>query len=186
VAPKSQVLKRADESWGLLEPFRGTFGPIVSMCKPFAGTTAVVTIIMLLCIIWFRRPVGGPTGGLGYPGYPSSARLAAYEEMWQKEESELWSWLEDRVGIEGLALQDDLQPKGNRASGRTAKAKARGRQKILGSKDVDARLREERMTEREVEDAIRVTQERLEVLKRVMEKKNTGRKGNGAADEDSK
>jgi hypothetical protein len=173
--PKSQVVKREDESWGLLEPFRGTFGPIVSIFRPFAGIMAVVTIVFLLCIIFFRRPVLGPAG-VGYPGHPSSVRLAAYEEMWRKEESELWSWLEDRVGIDdGLTLKDDSRLRGKKASAVAAKAKAKERQKVLRSRDVEARLREERMTEREMEDAIRVTQERLDVLKGVVEKKKSGR-----------
>lgn len=180
-SPQAQEVKREEESWGLLEPLRGTFGPIVSIFKPFAGTMAVVTIVILLCVIWFRRPVRGPAGDIGYPGYPSSARLAAYEEMWQREESELWSWLEDRVGIEGLGLNDHSKQKGKKASAFTAKAKTKERQKVLSGKDVEARLREERMTEREMQDAIRVTQERLDVLKGVMEKKKSAREGSHAA-----
>ncbi|KAF7507208.1 hypothetical protein GJ744_010890 [Endocarpon pusillum] len=178
--PQSQVVKPEEESWGLLEPFRGIFGPIVSIFKPFAGTMAVVIIVILLCIIWFRRPVRGPAGGIGYPNYPSAARLAAYEEMWQREESELWSWLEDRVGIEGLGLNDHAKQKGKKASALTARAKAKERQKVLAGKDVEARLREERMTEREVEDAIRVTQARLDVLKGVMAEKKSARQGSRA------
>ena len=184
-SPKSQELKRDEESWGLLEPLRGTFGPLVDVFRPFSGTIAVATIIVLLCIIGFRRPVRGPTGELGNFGYSGSARLAAYEEMWRKEESELWSWLEDRVGIDGLAFRDDSEQKAKKGSGRTTKAKARERQKVLGSRDVEARLREERMSEREMRDAIRVTQDRLEVLKGVMERKISGRKGSGGSDEDS-
>ncbi len=181
-SPQSQDVKREEESWGLLEPLRGTFGPIVSIFKPFAGTLALVTIVILLCIIWFRHPVRGPAGGMGYPGYPSSARLAAYEEMWQREESELWSWLEDRVGIEGLGLNDRSKQKGKKASTLSAKAKAKERQKVLGGKDVEARLREERMTEREMENAIRVTQERLNVLRSLVEKKKSAREGSRAAE----
>lgn len=184
-APKAQVEKRDDESWGLLEPFRGTFGPVVDIFKPLAGILAVATIVILLCIIWFRRPVHGPAGGVGYPGYSLPARLAAYEEMWQKEESELWSWLEDRAAIEDFTFKDDVKRKGRKASGLTAKAKARERQRVLDSRNVEARLREESMTEREMENAIRVTQERLNVLKGVMDKKRSGRQDDGAAEEGS-
>lgn len=179
-SPQSQVVKREEESWGLLEPFRGIFGPIVSIFKPFAGTMAVVTIGILLCIIWFRRPVRGPAGGIGYPDYPSAARLAAYEEMWQREESELWSWLEDRVGIEGLGLNDHAKQKGKKVSALPARAKAKARQKVLAGKDVEARLRAERMAEREMEDAIRITQARLDVLKGVMAEKKSARQGSRA------
>jgi hypothetical protein len=188
-SPKSQAIKQHDENWGLLEPFRGIFGPIVDIFKPFAGTLAVATIVVLLCIIWFRHPIRGPIGGMGYPSYSSSARLAAYEEMWHKEEGELWSWLEDRVGIDGLAFRDDLEQKGKKGSGQTAKAKAKARGKerqkiVAGSRDTEARLREEKMSDREMEDAIRVTQDRLEVLKGVMERKKSGRRSSGGVEED--
>ena len=93
------------------------------------------------------------------------------------------------MGIDGLAFRDDLEQKDRKGSGRTAKAKARTRekerQKILGSRDTEARLREERMTDREMEDAIRVTQDRLEVLKGVMERKRAGRKSSGGAEKGS-
>lgn len=181
-SPQSQVVKRDEESWGLLEPLRGIFGPIVSIFKPFAGTLAVVTIVILLCIIWFRRPVRGPAGSIGYLGYPNSARLAAYEEMWQREESELWSWLEDRVGIEGLGLNDHSKQERKKASALTAKAKTKERQKILSGKDVEARLGAERMTEREMEDAIRLTQERLDIMKGMIEKKKSARAGSRATE----
>jgi hypothetical protein len=186
VSSKSQIVQQKDEHWGILEPFRGTFGPIVSIFKPFAGTMAVVTIVVLLCIIWLRRPVHGPAEGTGYLGYSGPARLAAYEEMWQREESELWSWLEDRVGLDGLALKDELKGNGRKPSRRTAKARSKDRQKILASKNMEARLREEHMTDREMEDAIRVTQERLDVLKGVMEKKKSGSRGAEVVKDSSK
>lgn len=170
----SQVVKQKVENWGLLEPFRGPLGPIVSIFRPFAGVLAVATILILLCIICFRQPVGGPTTDVGYAGYPSSARLAAFEEMWQKEESELWSWLEDRTGMDGLVMRDNAKHRCQKVSGLTAETKAKERQRVLGSKDIEARLRAERMSDREMEDAIRVTQERLDVLKRVMERKKSG------------
>lgn len=187
-SPKSLELKGEEESWGLLEPLRGTFGPSVAIFRSFSGAITVATIVVLLCIIWFRRPVvgGGPSGALGELGYSGSVRLAAYEEMWRKEESELWSWLEDRVGIDGLTFRDDdWEQTGKKGYGRTAKAKAKERQQMLGSREVESRLREERMSEREMEDAIRVTQDRLDVLKGVMERKRARRKGRGGSEESS-
>jgi hypothetical protein len=47
------------------------------------------------------------------------------------------------------------------------------RQKVLAGKDLGAKLAEERMSEREMEDAIRVTQERLHVLKDVVERRKS-------------
>lgn len=185
-SPKSQVSKHDEEHWGLLEPFRGTLGPIVRVLKPFTGALTVATIVVLLWIIWSRRPDRGPATAFGYPGYPSSTRLAAYEEIWRNEESELWLWLEDRAGTARVLTRDSPDQKSKKASRLKAESKAKERQRILASKNVEARLREERMSEREMEDAIRVTGERLKVLEELMERRKSGRKGNDAAVQDSK
>jgi hypothetical protein len=106
-------------------------------------------------------------------GYSSANRIAAYEEIWRKEESELWDWLEERVGLEGLAPGDGAGIGRTKDAKQDSKIKLKQRQKILGGKDVEAKLNEERMSEREMEDAIRVTQERLHVLKDVVEKRKS-------------
>ena len=87
--------------------------------------------------------------------------MAAYEQIWRAEESELWSWLEERVGMEGLAYP---------GSGAREEEKGRGRRDV-GMKGIRARLAEERMAEREVDEAIRVTEERLRVLKGIVGRK---------------
>ncbi|KAA8570030.1 hypothetical protein EYC84_002367 [Monilinia fructicola] len=74
-------------------------------------------------------------------------RIAAYEEIWRREESELWLWLEERAGMERL-----------REVGRMPVERL----------DVEDRLKSEGMEEREIEDAIRVTEERLLLLKDVV------------------
>ena len=176
---KSQDASQSGESWGLLEPLRSIFGPVVDIISPVSGPLAIGIIILLLFTIWFRRPAGSKSGS-GYVGYPNAARLAAYEEMWRNEESDLWQWLEDRVGIDGLALNLSPDEKETGAARQAAKARAKERQKVLRSKDADARLNEERMSEREMEEAIRTTQERLEVLKGVMERKKLARQSTGA------
>lgn len=182
-APTSTADKHEDENWGLLEPLRGTLGPVATLFKPLAGSMATTTIILLLCTLWFRRPLYDPPGALVKSGYSNSARLAAYEEMWRKEESDLWSWLESRVGVEDLSWKNDLNSQRNRPSGQSAKAKSKERQTALASKDLEARSRAERMSEREMEDAIQITQERLEVLKGVMQRRKAGRTGGGTAKE---
>jgi len=99
--------------------------------------------------------VGFAGGRLANP----AQRFAAYEEMWRKEESELWDWLEDRIGMDLLSDPSTVRAKKPAAS----KSKTK-------SKNIEAKVREERMSEREMEDAIRVTQERLQVLQRAVEK----------------
>ena len=85
--------------------------------------------------------------------------MAAYEELWRREESELWDWLEDRVGLEGMYAP-----------------RMEGRQKVLAAREMGKRLESEGMKGREVDDAIRVTEERLGALKGAVEREKD-RKG---------
>ena len=156
----------------MFEVLRGPLDPVVSFFKPVAnGPVAISIIAILLFMLWFRGPSRPSDGSVGYLGYSSANRIAAYEELWHREESELWDWLEDRVGFDGLALGDDAGKAKRREGKKDSKIMLKQRQKILGGKDIKAKLDEERMSEREMEDAIRVTQERLHVLKGVVEKR---------------
>ena len=157
----------------MFEIFRGPLGPFVSIVKSLAnGSGAIIIIVFLLFFIWYRGP-SRASAGVGYPAYSTSDRMAAYEELWRKEESELWDWLEERVGVERLISTDGLQKDRKQAGKTDAKLKIKQRQKILGGKDVKAKLQEERMSEREMDEAIRITQERLHVLKDVVEKRKS-------------
>jgi hypothetical protein len=94
--------QKKEEDWGIFDFLRGPLGPVVSIFKPMAnGPVAISIIILLLFLLWFRGPSRPPAGSVGYMGYSSANRIAAYEEIWRKEESELWDWLEERVGLEG-------------------------------------------------------------------------------------
>lgn len=146
--------------WGMLEPLHGILGPVVDIGKPLlTGNVVYGLLVGLLVAAWFgfgftTRPVARPYGsGLGLYGYPD--RLAAYEEMWRREESELWEWLEERVGMERLN------------SGETYP-----RKKVVEPRTVEEKLREDRMDEREIKEAIRITEEKLNVLKSVVAKKD--------------
>lgn len=95
-------------------------------------------------------------------GFPITTpdRLAAYEEIWRREESELWDWLEDRVGI---------------ADGGVPVARYGERQKVLARKGMGKKLSREwkdsKMGARQVDDAIKVTEERLGALKEAVSRK---------------
>jgi hypothetical protein len=172
VPTASTETEKKEEDWGVLEVFRGPLDPVVSFFKPVAnGPVAIGIIVILLFMLWFRGPSRPSDGSVGYLGYSSANRIAAYEELWHREESELWDWLEDRVGFDELALGDNVGKAKRREGKKDSKIMLKQRQKILGGKDVEAKLNEERMSEREMEDAIRVTQERLHVLKGVVEKR---------------
>jgi hypothetical protein len=168
----STETQKKEEDWGVFEVLRGPLGPVVSFFKPAAnGPVAISIIVILLFLLWFRGPSRPSPGTVGYLEYSSANRIAAYEELWRREESELWDWLEERVGFDGLALGDNAGKAKRREGKKDSKVMLKQRQKILGGKDVEAKLDEERMSEREMENAIRVTQERLHVLRDVVEKR---------------
>lgn len=153
-------------NWGLFEPVRVIFEPIVDIIKPLmTGNILYGLLVGLLVASWFRFgfPLAGGGNqdiGMAYLGTPE--RIAAYEEIWRREESELWLWLEERAGMDRL-----------REAGRMP----------IERLDVEDRLKSEGMEEREVEDAIRVTEEKLTILKDVVGKKREKAKLQGQAQE---
>ncbi|KAI1767752.1 hypothetical protein GGR53DRAFT_480525 [Hypoxylon sp. FL1150] len=160
VASKSQ-------DWGLLEPVHGILGPVVDIIKPvLTGNVVYGLLVGLLVATWFGfgfngQPRGAPYGrDLGFLGYPE--RAVAYEEIWRREESDLWDWLEERVGLQ--RLNGEAMPV---------------RKRVIEPRTVEEKLREERMNVREVEEALRVTEEKLEVLKSIMDRKKAPLKSSG-------
>lgn len=112
-------------------------------------------LVGLLVAMWFgfgSPPKNNALFGADV-GFYSHNRQAAYEEMWRRQDSELWEWLEERVGMERLSSD---QPS----------ARKRG----MEHRTVEDKLREERMDEREIQEAIRVTEEKLRVLREVIGK----------------
>lgn len=144
-ANTAAAAKANEPDWGLLEPLRTLLGPVAPLFSP---TVVIIFLSITIFIMWWRRPtrVGS---GLGYSGLPTPQRIAAYEEMWRTEESELWKWLEERVGIDGPA------PAFLSAGDGLNKQRA---------KDMEQRLVSEDMSERQMKEAIKVTRERLEAL----------------------
>lgn len=140
------------QDWGLLEPVRGLLSPVVDIVKPLVtGNLVYGLLVGLLVASWFgfglspsnrpasRHPYGGELSYLSYPD-----RVAAYEEMWRREENELWQWLEERVGLERLGGEGSPSPL------------PRQRRNVADS--------------REVKEAIRATEEKLRMLKVSLEK----------------
>lgn len=121
----------------------------------------MVGILVLTLYRWMRGGAGGrhAARSSGLLGLATPDRIAAYEEIWRREESELWRWLEDRVGpgvegaTSGLRLKRD-------------------------EKMMEERVTAEAMNERQIGDAIRVTRERLETLEEAVRGKKR-REGEG-------
>ncbi|KAF2768633.1 hypothetical protein EJ03DRAFT_328115 [Teratosphaeria nubilosa] len=160
VVPAAVVAEAKASDWGLLEPFHHILEPIMAVVRLFVTSETIIAVLFcLLLYTWMTQPRSSGTS-LRHAGHTASERLAAYEEIWRREESELWNWLEDRTGVDHLYAAPD--------SGQE-------RQKVLRERDVGSKLGDERMSERQMDDAIRVTEEKLEALKSaVARKKNKG------------
>lgn len=160
--------QQRDDAWGLLEPVRGVFGPVIDIFRPLISANMVIGFLLfLLMFTWLR---GSPTSSkarVGFPGMSTPERVAAYEEIWRREESSLWDWLEERIGMDSIAF-----PASSQGSDRDAVNGARQqREQSLKHRDMDAKIADERMSEREFAHAIRVTEERLEALKNAVQRK---------------
>lgn len=152
----------------LLEPLRGIFGPVVDIFSPLISANMVIGfLLLLLTFTWLRGSPTSSTAGLGFPGMSSPERIAAYEEIWRREESSLWDWLEERIGMESIAYPTSSKESDHEAVNRARKQ----REQSLKHRDMDAKIADESMNEREFAHAIKVTEERLEELKRAVQKK---------------
>lgn len=144
--------KPKEPSWGLLDPLRSMLpSPLVSLLDLLFTTQNLIFIMgALLIYTWFFRV---PTAALA-PGHaPLTAlqRQIAYEHIWRAEEAELWNWLEERVALDRVH--------GAVASGR-----------VLQGQDLQSKLVAEGLREKQVDEAIRVTEERLSALKGAVER----------------
>jgi hypothetical protein len=139
--PTSQAKQ---SNWGLLEPLRGLLGPFADILEPIFTPQIIIIILgALLVYTWFSRGTSTTTG----PNQWSTAqRQVAYEEIWRHEESDLWNWLEERVALDRVhssVAGARIQPVDNT-------------QKPLAPQNMQAQ---------EMDEAIRVTEERLKALK---------------------
>lgn len=143
------------ESWGIFSPLKPYFGPIIDILQPLLNGNLGVLVICVLVAILVLRGRGGQAATDVRRGGPG-AGVRGWEQAWQAEEEGLWEWLEDRSGLGGVGEM-----------GRERRMK--GFEKVLGGR----RRVGEGMKAREMEEAIGIMEERLEVLRRVVE----GRKG---------
>ncbi|KAI4187742.1 MAG: hypothetical protein LQ348_004025 [Seirophora lacunosa] len=158
---------KPDDNWGLFEPLHGILGPVVDPVSALISANMIIGfLVFLLLISWFRGPKARHAGNqVGFATMTSPQRMAAYEEIWRTEESELWKWLEDRMG-----MVDASYPPASSGYKSPAQIRAQ-RNRHLQSQGFQAKMAEEAMGEREVGHAIRVTEEKLEGLKAAMQKK---------------
>ena len=108
----------------------------------------ILAILLAITIGFFWRQsfrIGQSADSLVFPGLVTPERLAAYDQLWCREESQLWEWLEDRLQLDESNLRSRLQNRDRSMS--------------------------ETMNDRQVDDAIRVTEERLQALKGMVDRR---------------
>ncbi len=143
-------------TWGFLEPLRPILALLSDAIGPIARTPVMVLLAVLLTWLWMRPSAQPGLAPMGMPGLTTPARLAAYEDMWRGQESELWGWLEERVGA----------PVGGEKTNRRDDAKRKEADRLLARKTQD-----EGLTDKQIREAIRVTEERLAALKEAVQKR---------------
>lgn len=153
----------ASPSWGFFEPVRPLLEPIAAVLRPFLNSQVIIAVLfVLLSYSWLFAGRGG--NGVGLTRYSPAERVAAYEEIWKREESALWDWLEDRAGLAG-----GYDPPVGRVD----------TQKVLNAKSMGKKLETQRMSERQMDAAIRSTEEKLAALKDAVERKKSSRSQEG-------
>ncbi|KAK6336163.1 hypothetical protein TWF696_001728 [Orbilia brochopaga] len=156
----------AVQKWGVLAP---VMEPITALVGEFGAGILVTLVLVLFAMSVSRAIFGDGAYGRGHGGLRKTER-EILQEMWLREEAGLWEWLEDRAGVDAVLGFDE------RVSARYGKEAGRMREAMRVQSD--GRL-DERMVERQVDEAIRVSEERLGVLKRVNEEKKMKRRGGG-------
>lgn len=138
--------------------------PIFSIVSPFITSQVIIAVLFVLLAYSWLVPTRGPGAGVAFPGYTSPERIAAYQEIWRREESALWDWLEDRTGLtEGVPLG--------------AGVRHQERQKVFG-RNLDEDVN---MSERQMDEQIRTTEEKLAGLKEAVERRRQKKAKNKAA-----
>lgn len=133
----------------MLEPVRDLLGPVADIIDALFAPQIIIPLLgALLIYSWFFR---GASTAVGPNQWSVAQRQVAYEEIWRHEESELWKWLEDRVALD-----------------RVQSSYVGGR--VHEDKHNQVPLQPANMKEREMDEAIRITEERLKVLKQKVEK----------------
>ncbi|KIW98443.1 uncharacterized protein Z519_00104 [Cladophialophora bantiana CBS 173.52] len=179
---KIEEEKKQGVNWGIFEPLR-PLSPVIDMVRPVVKMEVVVAILFIMVLwMWIR----GPAGTTQLSPYKSqSERLAVYDSLWSREENEFWDWLESRASIDTVSLREtstrsfgrpNMNENSDTAKQRLTQRQRRKRSTSSTRQDVEARIKQEKLSQREMEDAIKITKERLEILEKVMEKKKYQRR----------
>jgi len=178
--------KKQAANWGPLEPLRGPLLPIVDILRPALSMEALVAILaVMVMLLWLRGPASGAQLG-PHIGLSHSERLAAYDVLWAREENEFWDWLEARANVDTVLLRKNSAShtggsafsKADRSDTTKHKISERQRNKAA-DKEIEAKIREEKVGQKEMEEAIQITRDRLQVLEGVVQRKKRAQSAEG-------
>ncbi|OKL57677.1 hypothetical protein UA08_07087 [Talaromyces atroroseus] len=156
--------KRDQQNWGMFEPIRGPLSPIVGILKPLWSAHMALGIIAFLVFTLYTKGLTTTTTvppDMNLVRFTTPQRLVAYEEIWRAEENELWRWLEDRAGMEGISFPTGDQK--HESETRARRRSQKRRNQSLASKIID-----EQISQREMTYAIQVVRDRLDKLEEVV------------------
>ena len=177
---------KRNEGWGIFEPVHGVLGPAVDIARPLISANLVIGFLILLQIFtWLRGRSGGHRPRVGFPQMLTPERIATYEEIWRREESNLWDWLEERIGMEEQVYPTSTSASASAAtedeSDQAAVRKARRRrERSWRERDMRMKLQEgDAMSDKEFADAIRAAEEQVKKLKAAVQKKRLKQKRRG-------
>ncbi|KAL6174029.1 hypothetical protein ACJQWK_00183 [Exserohilum turcicum] len=138
------VSQAQESNWGMLEPVRSLLGPVADILESIITPQMIIWFLAgLLLYTWLFR---GSTGVTGPNQWSHAQRQVAYEQIWRHEESELWDWLEERVALDRIqhtVTATRFQPEA----------------------DMQHHISPRDMKDQDMDEAIRVTEERLRALK---------------------
>ncbi|PVI06310.1 hypothetical protein DM02DRAFT_609876 [Periconia macrospinosa] len=150
-APAASATSTAakESSWGPLDPLRSLLGPVADVIDLIITKQNIILLLAGILIYTWFFPWSHTAISSGYMN--TAQRQVAYEELWRHEEAELWNWLEERVAMD-----------------RVHSSVAGGR--VAHGQQVQEKLVAESMRERQIDDAIRTTEERLIALKHAVKR----------------
>lgn len=167
-------------SW--IEPLRALISPLTDLLPSLINAHTIIGVLLFTIVLsYFRSSPSSLNPShhdqdhalFAHQSISHAARIAAYEEIWRREESAMWDWLDKRMGQTGPRhhpnnAESDMHWKPpidrGRQNGEHALLERLGSAKQQVLKDVE-------MTEHEIERAIRATEEKLLVLKAAIKEK---------------
>ncbi|KAI9889573.1 MAG: hypothetical protein M1814_005176 [Vezdaea aestivalis] len=109
-ANDSTAAKRPS-NWGLLEPVRDVVEPIADIIRPLvSGNIVLGGVVILVLFVWFSSSWTRVPQSASDVALDIEALYSRREQIWRREERELWDWLDRRAGLSGLTVPRAVRP----------------------------------------------------------------------------